>query len=275
MVSTQRPRVLVTGASSGIGEAIATVLAERGLTVFGTSRAPRDQRSTSFQMLPLDVRSDASVLECVETIRARAGGVDVLVNNAGYALTSAAEETSIDEAKDQFETNFFGVVRVTNAVLPLMRESGAGKIIMMGSLAGKLGVPFWSFYCATKFALEGYCEALWYEVSPFGISVSIVEPGWVRTSLGHSGPNAAAPLPAYTTHEQRGVERINRFIREGLSPDQVRDRVLQIIDDPSPALRYPVGGQATWVPRMKAFLPWTTFAANMAKRFGQVRAVRR
>jgi short-subunit dehydrogenase len=276
MSSDRRLRVLVTGASSGIGETIATALAGRGLTVFGTSRTPRMDGASGFQMLPLDVRSDESVRECLAAIVSEAGGVDVLVNNAGYALTSAAEETSIDEAKEQFDTNFFGVVRVTNAVLPLMRQVGAGKVIMMGSLAGTLGVPFWSYYCATKFALEGYCEALWYEVRPFGISVSIVEPGWVRTSLGHSGSAAAVPLPAYATFEQRASEAIHRFIRDGLSPDQVRDRVLRIIDDPSPAFRYPVGSQATWLPRVKAFLPWATFASSMAKRFGQtdVRAPR-
>jgi short-subunit dehydrogenase len=195
--------------------------------------------------------------------------VDVVVNNAGYALTSAAEETSIDEAREQFDTNFFGVVRVTNSVLPLMRQAGGGKVIMMGSLAGSLGVPFWSYYCATKFALEGYCEALWYEVRPFGISVSIVEPEWARTSLGHSGRAASAPLPAYAASEQRATAAIQRFIRDGLSPDQVTDRVLRIIDDPSPSFRYPVGSQATWLPRVKALLPWSTFAATLAKRFGQ------
>jgi len=269
MTSDSRLRVLVTGASSGIGEAIAKALAARGLTVFGTSRSPRAGDTNGFEMVPMDVRADESVRECVQTVAGRAGGVDVLINNAGYALTGAAEETSIDEAKEQFETNFFGVVRVTNAVLPLMRKAGAGKIITMGSLVGSVGVPFCSFYCATKFALEGYCEALWYEVRPFGISVSIIEPGWARTSLGHSGATAAARLPAYATAEERATARIHGSIREGISPDQVRNRVLEIIDEPSPALRYPVGGQATWVPRLKSFLPWPAFAGNIAKRFGQ------
>jgi len=276
MSSDRRLRVLVTGASSGIGETIATALAAKGLTVFGTSRSPRGDGANGIQMLPLDVRSDESVRECVAAIVSRAGGVDVLVNNAGYALTSAAEETSVDEAKEQFDTNFFGVVRMTNAVLPLMRQAGGGKVIMMGSLAGSVGVPFWSYYCATKFALEGYCEALWYEVRPFDISVSIVEPEWARTSLGHSGRTASAPLPAYAASEQRATEAIQRFIRDGLSPNQVRDRVLRIIDDPSPTFRYPAGSQATWLPRVKALLPWATFSATLAKRFGQtdVRAAR-
>src|SRR5438093_6251879 len=145
---------LVTGASSGIGQAIALRLASRGIHVFGTARQPAQAQSAPFEVLPLDVRSEESVEQCVELALSRAGKLDVLVNNAGYALTGAAEETSIEEAKAQFDTNFFGAVRVVNAVLPAMRKAGTGKIINIGSLAGLTAIPFMPFYSATKFALE-------------------------------------------------------------------------------------------------------------------------
>ena len=262
-------RVLVTGASSGIGQAIAATLAEKGLTVFGTSRHAVDGAITPFTMLPLDVRSDHSVRACVGEVLERAGGIDVLVNNAGYALTGAAEETSIEEAKEQFDTNFFGVVRVTNAVLPAMRRAGSGKIITLGSLVGLLGIPFASFYSATKFAIEGYSEALWYELRPFGISVSMLEPGWVRTALTDAGRIPAHSLPVYEGPKQLAAASIRRYVADGLDSHRVTDRVLEIIDDPSPRLRYPVGGDATWLPRLKVVAPWSVLAAGVRKRFGQ------
>jgi len=269
MTSARKTRVLVTGASSGIGRAIAETLVARGAIVYGTSRSPGTGASSGVEMLALDVRSDDSVKSCVDTFVARAGGVDVLVNNAGYALTGGAEETSIEEAKEQFDTNFFGVARMTRAVLPFMRQAGGGRIITMGSLVGRLGIPFASFYSATKFALEGYCEALWYEVRPYGIFVSIIEPNWVRTGLGESAPIASAQMPAYSARERASRASIQRYIEEGLEPARVVERVLRALDDPSPTLRYPVGGQATWLPRVKEFLPWSSFAATLGKRFGQ------
>ena len=268
-------RVLVTGASSGIGQAIAATLAEKGLTVFGTSRHAVGGAITPFTMLPLDVRSDLSVRACVGEMLERAGGIDVLVNNAGYALTGAAEETSIEEAKEQFDTNFFGVVRVTNAVLPAMRQAGSGKIITLGSLVGLLGIPFASFYSATKFAIEGYSEALWYELRPFGISVSMLEPGWVRTALTDAGRIPAHSLPVYEAAKQLAAASIRRYVADGLDPHRVTDRVLEIIDDPSPRLRYPVGGDATWLPRLKVVAPWSVLAAGVRKRFGQPNGVGR
>jgi short-subunit dehydrogenase len=150
---------LVTGASSGIGAAVGQLLHQKGFLVFGTSRNAKPVSPNEFPMLRLDVNSDDSVRECVTEIQARAGRVDVLVNNAGYALSGAAEETSVEEAKEQFETNFFGVVRMVKAVLPAMRAAQAGRIINIGSLAGLMAIPYNSFYCGTKFALEAYSEA--------------------------------------------------------------------------------------------------------------------
>ena len=152
--------VLITGASSGIGRATAQLLTERGFTVYGTARRPDRATPEQFRLLALDVRSDDSVRACVDQVLSQTGRLDVLFNNAGYALTGAAEETSLAEAKAQFETNFFGTVRMVNAVLPGMRKAGAGRIVNIGSLAGLTAIPFSAFYCATKFALEAYSEAL-------------------------------------------------------------------------------------------------------------------
>jgi NAD(P)-dependent dehydrogenase (short-subunit alcohol dehydrogenase family) len=269
--------VLVTGASSGIGQATARLLAERGFTVFGTARKPSPpsppdplslgKRGKAVTMLPLDVRSDESVRACVEQVVAKAGRLDVLVNNAGYAVTGAAEETSVDEAKAQLETNFFGVVRMVNAVLPGMRAAGAGKIINISSLAGHTAIPYSAFYSASKFALEGYSESLWYELRPFGISVSLVEPGFVNTPIGEASPAAARPLPAYDATRKRMLAAFGHALESGIPPEQVARRVLQIIEQPHPGLRYRVGAQATWLPRLRNVVPWKVYAAGVRKTF--------
>src|SRR5437899_3785996 len=222
--------VLVTGASSGIGQATARLLAERGFTVFGTARKPDPKKRESFTMLALDVRSDDSVRACVEQVVGQAGRLDVLVNNAGYSLTGAAEETSVEEAKAQLETNFFGVVRMVNAVLPAMRAARAGKIVNISSLAGNTAIPFSAFYSASKFALEGYSEALWHEVRPFGISVSLVEPGFVNTPIGEASPVAARTLPAYEAPRKRMLAKFGQSLAGGISPEQVARSVLQIVE---------------------------------------------
>ena len=259
--------ILVTGASSGIGQATARLLAERGFRVFGTARKPDSATAQGFTMVALDVRSDASVRACVEQVLAAAGSLDVLVNNAGYAVTGAAEETSVDEAKAQFETNFFGSVRMVNAVLPGMRARGAGKIINVSSLAGNTAIPYSAFYSASKFALEGYSESLWYEVRQFGISVSLVEPGFVNTPIGEASPAAAQPLAAYDASRKRMLQAFGHALEGGIRPEQVASRVLQIVEQKEPGLRYRVGTQATWLPRVRSVVPWSVYAAGVRKTF--------
>jgi NAD(P)-dependent dehydrogenase (short-subunit alcohol dehydrogenase family) len=175
--------VLITGASSGIGAAVAQLLHRNGFTVFGTTRSANPAKTNGFRMLRLDVDSEDSARACVEEVLSHSGRLHAVVNNAGFALIGAAEEAGLAEAKEQFETNFFGVVRVTDAVLPAVRKAGSGRLINIGSLAGLMAIPFNGFYCATKFALEAYTEASWYELRPFGISVSLIEPGFVRTGM--------------------------------------------------------------------------------------------
>jgi NAD(P)-dependent dehydrogenase (short-subunit alcohol dehydrogenase family) len=203
------PVVLVTGASSGIGKACAERLFARGCRVYGTSRqAPRAlaQVRTSdlapmLRMIPLDVTSDASVDAAVGVVVACEGRIDAVVNNAGFGVAGAAELTTIEEAREQFETNFFGTVRVCRAVLPVMRQQGSGRILNVSSIAGRIGIPFQAFYSASKFAIEGFSEALRMEVAPFGVKVVLIEPGDFRTGFtaarrlarGASGQPDAAP----------------------------------------------------------------------------------
>jgi short-subunit dehydrogenase len=259
--------ILVTGASSGIGQSTARLLAERGFTVFGTARKPDSTKREAFTMLALDVRSDDSVRACVEQVIAKAGRLDVLVNNAGYAVTGAAEETSVEEAKAQFETNFFGIVRMVNAVLPAMRATGDGKIINISSLAGNTAIPYSAFYSATKFAVEGYSESLWYELRPFGISVSLVEPGFVKTPIAETSPAAERTLPEYDKTRKRMMAAFGRALEGGIPPEQVARRVLQIVENKAPRLRYRVGAQATWLPRLRNVIPWKVYAAGVRKTF--------
>jgi NAD(P)-dependent dehydrogenase (short-subunit alcohol dehydrogenase family) len=159
-------------------------------------------------------------------------------------------------------------VRVVNAALPAMRAARAGKIIIIGSLAGLLGIPFGAFYSATKFALEGYAETVWHELRPFGISVTLVEPGWVRTRLNEASQVAAGPLPVYEALERRVLGAIDGAVSRGIAPERVARRVLEIARSDRPRLRYRVGADATWLPRLKNVTPWRFFAAGVRRSFG-------
>src|SRR5947199_1124480 len=173
---------LVTGASSGIGKATAERLAKAGFEVYGTSRRTAQAGERSFDMLTLDVTSDASVEAAVAEVMQRSGRIDLLVNNAGFGVAPAgAEESSIEQAKSIFDTNFFGIVRMTRAVVPRMRHQGRGRIINIGSVLGFLPAPYMALYAATKHAIEGYSESLDHELRTRGIRVSVVEPAYTKT----------------------------------------------------------------------------------------------
>src|SRR2546428_1429613 len=192
---------LVPGVSSGIGRATAARLAEIGFRTFGTDRADSAPQA-NVEFVDLDVRDANSAEECVATVFERAGRIDVLVNSAGAALTGAAEETSIEEARDLFDTNFFGLMRMTQAVLPAMRAQRAGRIINISSVLGFLPAPFMSVYAATKHAVEGYSESLDHEVRGFGVRVIVVEPGFTRTNLSRHNGNGH-PVSEYNMDRER------------------------------------------------------------------------
>lgn len=248
--------ILITGASSGIGLATATLLTAHGHIVFGTSRQPERVQAESFQLLPLDVRSDESVSACVLAVMQRAGYLDVLINNAGHGMVGFLEETTIEDAKAIFETNFFGVLRMTNAVLPYMRARRGGHIINIGSLAGLVGVPTEGMYSATKFALEGYSEVLWREVRRFNIRVSLVEPGDYDTPIVMQP--ASQVIDEYRQMHPRAIPTRAALLHGGPEPSAVARLIAHITENPSSQLRYPVGKER-WDVMWKRFLPEAVF----------------
>jgi NAD(P)-dependent dehydrogenase (short-subunit alcohol dehydrogenase family) len=254
-MSNQRV-VLITGASSGVGQSTARLLSQKGYKVFGTSRNPASSEAIpTVQMLALDVRSDDSVAACVKAVTAQVGRLDVVVNNAGYELAGALEELSLDEAKAQFETNFFGVVRMVKAVLPIMRQQKRGQIVNVSSLSGLSPIPFMGIYSASKFALEGYTEALRHEVKPFGIHVSQIEPGFLKTAMMDRRQVAAERISEYDPWRERAFKAIREYELKGPGPELVADTVLKIISSKTPRLRYVIGQQAKFVSGLRRLLP--------------------
>jgi NAD(P)-dependent dehydrogenase (short-subunit alcohol dehydrogenase family) len=233
--------ILVTGASSGFGYAIAKALAAKGYRVFGTARTPRAGASDGFTTLTLDVTQDESVAACIAEVIRVAGRIDAVINNAGVGIAGAIEDTTATEAQAQFQTNFFGTHRVCRAVLPHLREQRAGVIINMSSLAGRISVPFQGFYSATKFAIEAYTEALRMEVRPFGISVSMIEPGDFATSFTANRRMTTASIPTSPYYESvvRAIAIMARDEQANLDLSPVIGAVETILECRRPALRYP------------------------------------
>lgn len=259
---------LVTGASSGFGQLTAARLAASGYRVFGTSRKPQTSSAPGVEMLVLDVCSDESVQTCAAELLRRVDRLDVLVNNAGQTHASLAEETGLEQARDVLETNFWGAVRVINAILPAMRKQRGGHIINVSSLAGLLGTPGQAFYSASKFALEGYSEALSSELHPFHIQVSLIEPGFFNTGLHASLAPSARQIPDYDSLRSAIETSVQQSIAQGGDPQAVAEAILRVAGSKSPKLRTRVGSDAVWVPRLKAIVPSAMFNAQMRKRFG-------
>jgi NAD(P)-dependent dehydrogenase (short-subunit alcohol dehydrogenase family) len=260
--------VLMTGISSGIGEVTAKRLAQMGFAVFGSHRSISSGIDAhGMNVFPMDVCSDDSVRRGIDFVIEKAGRIDVLINNAGYALDGALEEASLKEAKAQFETNFFGVARVIKAVLPTLRSQRSGHIVNVSSVVGLFSVPFWGFYSASKFALEGYTEALHYELKPFGIRVSLVEPGFTHTDLLHHGHHVQNDIDAYASRKKRGLGAIAKYIEQAPSPAGVADCIARVVTNGSNKLRYKVGKDAKLITRLRRFLPQTLFETIVYRHF--------
>jgi NAD(P)-dependent dehydrogenase (short-subunit alcohol dehydrogenase family) len=243
------------------------VLAERGARVFGTARDLRSAKPIpGVEIVRMDVTDDASVNEAVQSIEQQAGPVQLLVNNAGYSATGALEETSIEEARQQFETNFFGVLRVTNAVLPGMRQDGHGRIVNISSALGFLPAPFWGMYAASKHALEGYTETLDHEVRRFGVRAVLIEPAYTKTKINGNAKSAKVALEVYAAERKRMTEFAERAVERGDDPRIVAEAVWNAVTVNSPRLRYPVG-KGVALSRLRRFVPAGMFDRSLRKQF--------
>jgi NAD(P)-dependent dehydrogenase (short-subunit alcohol dehydrogenase family) len=247
---------LVTGASSGIGQATAQLLAKAGYKVYGTSRRGGDASARSFEMLPLDVTSDESVHAAVQKLMQLDGCIDLLVNNAGFGVAPAgAEESSIEQARSIFDTNFFGIVRMTRAVVPQMRRQGAGRIINIGSVLGFLPMPYGALYAATKHAIEGYSESLDHELRTRGIRVSVIEPAYTKTPFDANFLEPDAKLDEYREVRAAVNQRVKEVMATAELPGVVADVVLKAASAARPKLRYTAGGLASRLRLLRSFAP--------------------
>ncbi|WP_226469653.1 oxidoreductase [Luteimonas panaciterrae] len=257
---------LVTGASSGIGEAIAQRLAKAGYKVYGTSRRGAQGSQQLFHMLPLDVTSDESVEAAVSQLIRLEGRIDLLVNNAGFGVAPAgAEESSIEQAKAIFETNFFGLIRMTRAVVPYMRHQGNGRIINIGSVLGFLPMPYGALYAATKHAVEGYSESLDHELRTRGIRVSVIEPAYTKTQFDANFLAPDSQLDEYREVRALLNKVIKKVMAEADEPTVVADVVLQAAIAAQPKLRYTAGGLANRLRLLRRFAPARLVDAGIRK----------
>lgn len=252
MVSS-KPVAVVTGSSSGIGFETALTLARNGFATYATmrnlSKAAEIQTIASKENLPIvvkqmEVTKEDSVRNAIEQIISEAGRIDVVVNNAGYGLTGAFEDLSIDEIGAVYETNFYGVIRVTQAVLPIMRKQQSGKIINISSAAGRVAYPGASAYVSTKFALEGLSESMSYELEPFGIHVVLVEPGVIRTNFAGGmvlAKKAQDPKSPYSQMMQKMSSTLQQLMQNASDVALVASVILKAATSANPELRYLAG----------------------------------
>jgi NAD(P)-dependent dehydrogenase (short-subunit alcohol dehydrogenase family) len=237
--------VLLTGASSGIGRATALYFQQKGWNVIATMRSPEKSTLGNIQCLPLDVTDPTSIANTVGKVL-RLGPVDVLVNNAGYALMGAFETCSPEEIRRQFETNVFGLMEVTRSLLPHFRDRRSGTIVNIASVGGRVTFPIYSLYHSTKWAVEGFSESLQYELEPFNIRVKIIEPGPIKTDFyGRSATVAKrSDLTVYDAFVNKLMPKMNQYGEKGGTPEDVAAMIFQAATDGTKKLRYPVGGNA-------------------------------
>lgn len=270
----QKPgTVLVTGAGSGLGLETALVLASRGLQVYGSVLTPNEEshlraqaesRGVTVHPLPLDVTNEAQVQDCVQQVLSSAGRIDALVYFAGLGLRGFFEDLTLEEIRRVYEVNVFGAMAITKAVLPHMRRAKAGRIVLTSSVGGRMGSMTISGYASSKFALEGFAECLRQEVYPFGIYISLLEPGLVATphftvnrNRGRNAVNSSSPYYAWFCQHEHIVDGI--LERSSFGPPEVAATVSAILHARQPKLRYMVGRNAKLVLACRRYIPGTIF----------------
>ncbi len=284
-MSRRQQVVLITGGTDGLGKAAAIFLAELGgYRIFAGGRSAERRleldrlamdRHLPIETLEMDVTSDRSVAGAVESVLQKAGAIDVLVNNAGVGYIAVVEELRLEDLRKQFETNFFGVVRVTQAVLPHMRERKHGRILMMSSVAGLVSPPTYGAYSSSKHALEGLSNALRLELYPFGVEVILIEPGYIVTNFQQTAKDLAGP---YVEAAEKGpYANVYRGASEGgnrgrsssrTTPEDCARVIAEAIQTSHPKARYTVTPMAGWVSFGRRILPDTLLDSFMRRRFG-------
>jgi len=266
MTMTTMPVALVTGATSGIGQAAALALAEAGFEVIGTGRnTARIAARDAVTYVDLDVSSDESVAGTIQKVIERFGRVDVLINNAGIGSAGAAEESSIAQARHIFDVNVFGVMRMTKAVLPHMRAQGGGRVINLSSVLGFLPAPYAAVYAASKHAIEGYSESMDHEVREHGVRVLLIEPAYTKTGFDANLVQPDAPLPLYD-EQRRIVGEVNTTaIESGDDPATVAKVIVAAAIDAKPKLRYTAGPLARRVKTLRRIVPARAFDRQIRK----------
>lgn len=247
---------IVTGASSGIGEATAELLANSGYKVYGTSRKGVSDTKRSYKMIALDVNNEESIEAALKEIVQIDGRIDLVVNNAGFGVApGGAEESSIEQSKMIFDTNFFGIVRMTRAVVPYMRKQGEGRIINIGSILGLIPAPYMATYAATKHAVEGFSESLDHELRTRGIRVSVVEPGYTNTQFEANTQDVDSKLDEYTIARKALAKLIKIAVAGGDDPKIVANVVLKVANAKHPKLRNAAGKLACRLSFLRRFAP--------------------
>jgi len=264
-----KERVLVTGASSGIGRSIAELLVNEGYEVLGTSRNPESIKNKipSVTYLPLDQQSSDSIKGLAEKV----GDIDILINNAGQGQVGPFEEVPMEKVRSLFDVNFFGIVELTQALLPGMRERGKGLIINLSSMSGIFGVGYTSVYCATKHAVEGMFRSLRQEVRPFGIHVVQIQPGYIAT--GFEQDPYMDPTSDYYESNKKFKAIRDHNIETGAHPDEVAKKVLYVIKQKNPKPAYPVGGDAPRNAFLSRILPVRLVEWFQRRKFSKHKAV--
>jgi short-subunit dehydrogenase len=262
-----RPVAIVTGASGGIGEASARALHAAGYRVFGTYRRPPATRLAGVEYLACDVTSDEAVQAAVGQVLAKAGRIDLLINNAGVGLVGGAEESSVEQAKSLFDVNLFGVFRLTNAVLPTMRRQGSGRIVNISSVLGLIPAPFMALYAASKHAVEGYSESLDHEIRGSGVRVVLVEPYYTRTSFDGNVYQADQQLDVYQSARTNAEGVVRDEMKGADTPELVADAVVKAATDVNPSQRYAAGRRARQVSLLRRFVPGSAFDKSLRKQW--------
>jgi NAD(P)-dependent dehydrogenase (short-subunit alcohol dehydrogenase family) len=263
--SSNQKVAVVTGSSSGIGFETSLTLARSGFLTYATMRnlgkgatikSVAAEEGLPIHVVQLNVTEERSINDAIHSIKSDVGRIDVLVNNAGYGLNGAFEDLAMEEIKAQYETNLFGVIRVTQAVLPIMRKQKSGIIVNISSGAGRFGYPGGSAYVSTKFAIEGLSESMAYELEPFGIRVVLVEPGVIKTNFVNSivaAKKSQDPNSPYAQLMQNVATSFQHMIEGGSSTDVVAKVVLKAVTSENPTLRYLAGKDVeTWIKGKKS-----------------------